>query len=136
MTRRVLVVDDEPDIRLLVRFALEADGFDVTEVSSGEEALESISLDRPDVVLLDIKLPGMDGWQVVTQLRNSGDPIPVIMLSAHASDMTSSQAMEAGCRAYIAKPFSPTELSKQIQKTLSATDPGSLDATSTLRRRS
>jgi CheY-like chemotaxis protein len=113
---RVLVVDDEPDLRLLVRLSLEMYGYAITEAGSGEEALETIHGDPPDIVLLDIKLPGIDGWEVLRRLRENANGRPrVIMLSAHASDATSQRALEAGCVAYVAKPFQPDDLIDAIE---------------------
>jgi two-component system alkaline phosphatase synthesis response regulator PhoP len=123
LTTRVLVVDDEPDLRLLVRLSLEAFGFEIFEAGNGQEALDAISKDPPDVVLLDIKLPVVDGWEVLRRLREADDPLPVIMLSAHASDTTSKRAMEAGSNGYIAKPFRPKELRDVIEQAKEASSP-------------
>ena len=117
------MVDDEPDLRLLVRFTLEADGFDVVEAGSGEDALEAISKDAPNVVLLDIKLPGIDGWEVVRRVREQGNGLPIVMVSAHASDTTSRLAEDAGCNGYVAKPFRPDELRAAIDEATGAASP-------------
>jgi two-component system, OmpR family, KDP operon response regulator KdpE len=124
MSTRVLVVDDEPDLRLLVRLALETFGYQISEAGDGQQALDTISSDPPDVVLLDIKLPIVDGWQVLQRLRSEGNLLPVIMLSAHASDSTYNKAMEAGCNGYIAKPFRPNDLRDVIEQAKEAAATG------------
>ena len=116
MSIHVLVVDDEPDLRLLVRLALETFGYRISEAGDGQQALDAIASDPPEVVLLDIKLPIVDGWEVLKRLRDEGSTLPIIMLSAHASDSTYDMAMEAGCNGYIAKPFRPNELHDVIEQ--------------------
>lgn len=107
---RVLVVDDEPDIALICRLALTLAGFEVDECGTGTEALDYLARDTPDVVLLDLRLPDLSGWDVLDRLRGSGrlDDLRVIVFSAHAS--AAHDAKRAGCVSFIAKPFTPDEL--------------------------
>lgn len=112
MTRRVLIVDDEPDIRLLIRINLVAAGYEVLEVGSGREAIDFIEGEEPDIVLLDLRLPELDGWEVLEHLKERGviERVPVVAISAHASPMTKERAREVGFRSYVSKPFTPQEL--------------------------
>lgn len=108
----VLVVDDEADIRLLARLVLEGAGFEVREAASGVEALAVLAAHDIDVVLLDLRMSPMDGWEVLEHLRESGrlPGLPVVMLSAHADPRMAARALELGCTAYLSKPFSTAEL--------------------------
>lgn len=112
MIRRVLVVDDEPDIRLLIRVNLVAAGYEVLEAESGREAIDFLAGEEPDLVLLDLRLPGLDGWDVLEHLKEHGvaQRVPVVAISAHASPTTKERAREVGFRSYISKPFAPEEL--------------------------
>jgi len=123
MSRTIMVVDDEPDILLTVRVNLQLAGFQVVSVESGEEALTALRSDRPDLLVLDIRLPGIDGWEVLRSLRQ--DPqlrdLPVVVLSAHASPGSADRAQGLGARAYVTKPFRPDDLSRTIQVLLDHT---------------
>ncbi|HEU0130755.1 MAG TPA: response regulator [Mycobacteriales bacterium] len=107
---KVLVVDDEPDIALICRLALTIAGFEVDERDTGQGALDYLAEGRPDVVLLDLRLPDLSGWDVLDRLRESGrlDSLNVVLFSAHAS--AADTAVEAGCVSFIAKPFTPDDL--------------------------
>lgn len=122
--KKVLVVDDEPDVLLLCRVNLEFEGYEVTEASDGESALAMVREDRPDVILLDVMMPKMDGWQVLAALK--GDPelkdIPVVMLTAKVQDQDQIRGWSEGVADYVTKPFSPLALSQVLQDVL-ATDP-------------
>lgn len=122
MTGRILVVDDEPDIRMLVRITLDGEGYDVVEASNGEEALEQIAREEPDLVFLDLRMPGIDGWGVLDRLSENGEleRIPVVVVSAHASHGSSQRALSLGCRGYISKPFDPDELLQAAERFLSS----------------
>ncbi|CAN5654500.1 N/A [soil metagenome] len=112
MSKTVMVVDDEPDIVLMVRLILELDGYDVLEASTGEDALEVLDRETPNALLLDIRLPGLDGWGVLDRLKRDSrlEETPVIMVSAHATPSTSARALREGCRAYLTKPFDSEQL--------------------------
>jgi CheY-like chemotaxis protein len=112
MTSTVLVVEDEADIMLTVRLTLQAEGYRVVGVSSGEDALAFFRASPPDVTILDIGLPGIDGLEVVRQLR--ADPVlsgaRIIVSSAHASGDVRRLTEALNCSAYLTKPFSTSEL--------------------------
>jgi CheY-like chemotaxis protein len=122
--RRVLIVDDEPDVLLLCRVNLEFEGYEVIEACDGIEALERIRSDRPEVVLLDVMMPRMDGWQVLETLKADDElaAIPVVMLTAKVQDQDQIRGWSSGAAEYITKPFSPLVLSQVLQDVL-ATDP-------------
>jgi response regulator RpfG family c-di-GMP phosphodiesterase len=114
--RRILVVDDDPSLRLLLRTTLAADEFDLEEVASAEEAGEAARFWRPSVVLLDVTLPGMDGLAFSKQLtRNSSYGRPTVILLTGA-DLTNAEARAAGAHAILRKPFSPLELIRLIDE--------------------
>ena len=113
--RRVLVVDDEPDIRMLTRMMLEGAGHEVIEADSGERCLEIVENETPDLILLDIRLPGIDGWGVLERVTNrTVRRIPVVMMSAHSSEGTLARAAKAGSVGYLIKPFKEAELLRYV----------------------
>jgi len=117
----VLVVDDEEDIRDLVRINLELDGHDVTTVSSGPEALDRLHADVPDVIVLDLMMPGMDGWEVLTKLKmqqSEAADVPVLLLTARADDMDRIRGGIEGAIRYITKPFTLDDLRDEVRKAL------------------
>ena len=116
----ILAVEDEEDIRELLDFNLTRHGFDVAAVESGEEALESIAKNRPDLVLLDLMLPGMDGFEICKKLKGSDATrdIPVIMLTACGEEADIVTGLELGADDYMTKPFSPRVLIARIKATL------------------
>ena len=107
MKRRVLVVEDDPDILLMLRMSLSLAGYEVTAATTGEEALVELHLARPEVVLLDLGLPGIDGREVLRRVRDDRtlDWIPVLILTAHASPTTLAELVRLGCQQYLTKPF-------------------------------
>ena len=116
----VLLVDDERAIRTICRVNLEADGLIVDEAADGTEALAQIRSEHPSLVLLDVMMPGIDGWNVARQL--AADPetqdIPVVFLSARASHEDRLHAQELGAVGYIVKPFDPLELATTVRNVL------------------
>ncbi len=122
--RKVLVVDDEPDVLLLCRVNLEFEGYEVIEAADGEAAMERVREDRPDVVLLDVMMPKMDGWQVLEAIKGDEDIscVPVVMLTAKVQDQDQIRGWSQGAADYITKPFSPLALSQVLQDVLE-TDP-------------
>jgi DNA-binding response OmpR family regulator len=116
MERRftILVVDDEETIRKLLKVNLTADGYEVITASSGEEALALMDKREPELVILDIMMPGMDGFQTLNLIRRRSD-IPVIMLTARAEELTMRDSLELGADDYVQKPFSLPELSARIR---------------------
>lgn len=117
---KILVVDDEEDIRELVRYNLEKEGYVVDCVLSGEQALRPAREERPDLILLDLMLPGLDGLDVCRQLKSSPVTgiIPVIMLTAKGEDADVVSGLELGAEDYIIKPFSPRVLLARVKVVL------------------
>jgi two-component system KDP operon response regulator KdpE len=113
----VLVADDEPRITKLVSLALNAEGFRVVTASGGEEALQKAEEVRPDIVLLDIVMPGMDGIEVMRQLRERR-PVPVILLTARGSTSDKAKGLDLGADDYVAKPFDLDELAARVRAVL------------------
>ncbi|MDQ3955032.1 MAG: response regulator [Actinomycetota bacterium] len=118
----VLIVDDEPDIRMLTRLSLETEAHEVVEASTGEHALELAGSSAFDLVLLDIRLPGIDGWDVLKSLRTDHGPdeLPIVIMSAHSSESTLIRAREEGCNDYIVKPFKVDDLLRIVREQTSA----------------
>ncbi len=117
MAFKVLIVDDEPSIVELVRFTLEKEGFRTEAATDGHQALEAVERSRPDLVLLDLMLPGIDGLDVCRQLRQKAR-IPIIMLTAKATEVDKVVGLELGADDYITKPFSPRELVARVRAVL------------------
>lgn len=118
MMRRVLVADDEKNMRWVLREALEAEGYEVTEAADGKEALSAVADQEPDVLVLDHKMPAPDGMEVLRRLRGKGFTFPIIMLTAHGNVQTAVEAMKAGADEYLTKPFDLEELKLSIEKAL------------------
>ena len=116
----VLLVDDERAIRTICRVNLEGDGLAVTEAKDGTEALEAVRQERPSVVLLDVMMPGVDGWSVAEQLAADDElrEIPVVFLSARAADEDHLRAQELGAVGYVVKPFDPLALAEKVRDVL------------------
>ncbi len=117
MNELVLVVDDEARIVTLARDYLERAGFRVSSAGDGISALEAARRDRPDLIVLDLKLPGMDGLDVARTLRRESD-VPIIMLTARAEEADRLVGLELGADDYITKPFSPRELAARVRTVL------------------
>ena len=123
---RVLIVDDEPDILLMLRVNLESEGFTTALAGDGETALRRIEEERPDVVLLDVMMPVLDGWGVLAGLHKM-DPRPrILVLSAKSGGRDVAKAYELGADQYVTKPFDPDELIAAIDDLL-ALDQASLE---------
>jgi two-component system alkaline phosphatase synthesis response regulator PhoP len=114
---RILVVDDEPRITRLVRDYLERAGFAVSAAGTGPEAVQRARAERPDLVVLDLGLPGLDGLDVTRALRRDGD-VPIIMLTARDDEADSIVGLELGADDYVTKPFSPRELVARVRAVL------------------
>lgn len=114
-TTKILVVDDEPNVCELIRIYLEREGYDVIIAHDGETALSLIEQERPQLVILDLMLPKLDGWKVCEKLRSRGNKIPIIMLSAKGEEMDRILGLELGADDYVTKPFSPMELVARIK---------------------
>jgi len=118
MGKRVLIVDDEKNMRWVLGQALSGDGYEVLEASDGLEALSIISDQEPDVMVLDHRMPGKDGMEVLRTVRSKGLQFPIIMLTAHGNVATAVEAMKAGASEYLTKPFDLEELKLAIDKAL------------------
>ena len=118
---RVLIVDDEPDILLMLRVNLEADGYQTALAADGETALKRIGEEHFDVVLLDVMMPVMDGWSVLEHLRDHHNPPAVIVVSAKSANRDVARALDLGASDFVAKPFSPMQLSALVEQLLSMT---------------
>lgn len=127
---RVLVVDDDAPIRLLCRVNLEAEGMDVVEAQTGPEGLEMARSAHPDVVLLDVMLPQLDGWHVAEALLDDPETgrIPIVFLTARAELRDQARGLEIGGVDYITKPFNPVELANVIRELLGRVKRGEHDA--------
>ena len=111
---KILLVDDDPNIRQLVKLYLEKEGFEVEEADRGDTALEKFRQSPPDLMLLDVMLPGMDGWQVLREARKTSG-VPIIMLTAKDETFDKVLGLELGADDYIAKPFDMKELVARIK---------------------
>ena len=126
---RVLVIDDEAPIRLLCRVNLEADGMEVLEASDGPTGLEKARNDEPDVILLDVMMPGLDGWQVAEELLDSDvtSSIPIVFLTARAEVRDRARGLDLGGIDYVTKPFNPVELAPLVLALIERVDRGERD---------
>ena len=126
---RVLVIDDEPPIRLLCRVNLEAEGMQVSEAADGPSGLEKARSDRPDVILLDVMMPALDGWRVAEKLvdDDSTRDIPVIFLTARAEFRDRARGLDIGGVDYVTKPFNPLELAPLVRELLARIARGERD---------
>jgi two-component system, cell cycle response regulator DivK len=119
---RVLLVDDYPDAREMYTEYLEFSGFEVVEAGNGMEALQRAADSEPDIILMDLSLPVMDGWEATRRLKadKRTASIPVVALTGHALAGISEGALKAGCDAFVTKPCLPEDLVKEIRKILEA----------------
>jgi DNA-binding response OmpR family regulator len=126
---RVLVIDDEPPMRLLCRVNLEAEGIEVLEAPDGQSGLERAREERPDVVLLDVMMPGLDGWRVAERLLEDvrTSEIPIIFLTARAEVRDRARGLDIGGVAYVTKPFDPLELAPLVHELLERIERGERD---------
>lgn len=115
---RILVVDDEPHILSLVERALRADGYDTASAADGQLALDRVRDGDIDLVILDVGLPSIDGFEVLRALRAGGHRMPVIMLTARSSTMDAIEGLDAGASDYVPKPFSVAELMARVRSRL------------------
>jgi DNA-binding response OmpR family regulator len=118
MGKRILLVDDEPELLMLVEARLLANGYEVGTASDGQAALEKVKLDRPDLIILDLMLPKMDGFRVCALLKKDSlyAKIPIILFTAKVQKESQKMGEEAGADAYVIKPFEPQILLKKIQE--------------------
>jgi two-component system, cell cycle response regulator DivK len=121
MSKRILVVEDQPDNRQIIRDMLAPTDYEITEAEDGQQALEAIAKQRPDLILMDIQLPVIDGYTATRKIK--ADPalqsIPIISVTSYALSGEEKKAREAGCDDYVPKPFSPRQLLAKIRQYLS-----------------
>lgn len=122
MTSKVLVVDDEPNILLSLEFLIKKAGFQVRTAKDGEEALEALAAERPDLVLLDVMMPRKDGYEVCQTIRQNPDwqDMKIIMLTAKGREVEKEKGLALGADDYITKPFSTQEVVAKVREILSA----------------
>jgi len=120
MAKKILIAEDEPDIRALIEFTLKFAGFDVVTVKNGQEAVEAAQTEFPDLILMDVRMPQMTGYEACAIIKS--DPeinhIPVVFLSAKGQEKEILEGLEAGATEYLLKPFAPDELTKRISELL------------------
>lgn len=109
---KIMVVEDDPHVLRQIAFALEHEGYAVTTATAGDDALRQLMLDRPDLLITDVMMPGLDGYDLVDQLRRDEKlcDLPVIMVTARTADEDISKGFSSGTDIYIEKPFKPSEL--------------------------
>lgn len=124
MAKSILIVDDEPMARTLLRLMLVRSGYEVIEAVDGYDALEKLRTILPDLVVLDVMMPGLNGFDVCTSIRDSSSTsrIPVIMLSAKTDSDSIDQGLAVGATRYLTKPVSPDELTRQVADILNDID--------------
>jgi two-component system cell cycle response regulator DivK len=120
MSKLILVVEDQEDNRRIMRDLLTSAGYEVIEAVTGEEGMAAAETHRPDLILMDIQLPGLDGYEATRQIKANPDleHIPIIVVTSYALSGDDVKAFEAGCNAYVSKPFSPRELLAKIREFL------------------
>lgn len=128
--QRVLLVDDEPAMRAVCRLNLEVEGFDVLEASEGGEALKLALRERPDLVLLDVMMPSMDGYDVARRLQAhpATNRIPIVFMTALAATDDRRRGFDVGAVGYVVKPFDPVYLGEKVRTTLARLAAGDREA--------
>ena len=118
MSKRILVVEDQPDSRQIIRDMVASTDYEITEAENGEEALAAIAKQRPDLILMDIQLPIMDGYTATRLIKTDPDlrSIPIIAVTSYALASEEKKARAAGCDDYVTKPFSPRQLLAKIRQ--------------------
>src|SRR5918997_2884410 len=121
MKSRILVIDDEAEIRRSVRMILEYEGYDVVEASSGPEGVALAEKESPDLIFLDVKMPGMDGLEALQRIRGANDTVPVVIISGHGTVSTAVEATKAGAFDFIEKPLASERVLVTIRNALDQT---------------
>ena len=120
MNKTVLLVEDNPHNRKIFSGMLAHAGFRVVEAEDGYQALEKVKTEKPDLILMDLSIPGVDGWEVTRRLKSleQSKGIPIIALTAHAMRGDEERAIQAGCDGYLAKPISPKKVVEEVKRYL------------------
>jgi len=121
MSKRILIVEDQEDNRTILRDVLSTVGYELIEALNGEDGVKLAQSERPDLILMDIQLPKMDGYEATQQIKSIAElkTIPIIAVTSYALSGDEAKARAVGCDGYIAKPFSPRELLAKVRKYLS-----------------
>src|SRR5579859_3125826 len=122
MPNRVVVVDDDKEIQEIVTFVLSRNGFDVVVASNGQQLQDVLVITTPDLIILDVMMPGIDGYQIFASLRENAATrhIPVIIMTAHAENIYERISLDLGAAEHITKPFHPLDLVGKVQRLLQA----------------
>ena len=120
MSKHILIVEDQADNRRILRDLLGNAGYKLTEAESGEEALTAVEAERPDLILMDIQLPVMDGYEAARRIKSNPDmkAVPIIAVTSYALAGDEAKARAAGCSAYVSKPYSPRALLAKVREYL------------------
>lgn len=120
MRKKIIIVDDEKDIRSLIEKILGGDDYDLLQAKDGHELFELLKSNQPDLILLDVMMPGVNGYEICHLLKRNSDTadIPVVMLTVLSGPQDASKGMAMGASAYLTKPFDPDDLGKEIQHLL------------------
>ncbi len=132
MKNRILIVEDESSIRSLLKVSFQCDDYIIIEAETGEEGIERAIQEKPDVVLLDIMLPGIDGFDVCTILRQELPKLGIIMLTARSQDIDKIKGLECGVDDYVIKPFNPRELILRVKALLRRIDENTMEKQETI----
>jgi two-component system cell cycle response regulator DivK len=122
MKKRILVIEDQEDNRQIVRDLVTASGYDLLEATTGEDGIEAAAREKPDLILMDIQLPGIDGYEVTRRIKANPqlNKIPIIAVTSYALSGDDRKAFAAGCDGYVTKPYSPRLLLAKIREYLPA----------------
>ncbi|MEO0250196.1 MAG: response regulator [candidate division WOR-3 bacterium] len=120
MAKKILVIEDDPAITRLVDYSLKHEGYDVITASNGLEGIRKAKYETPDLVILDVMLPGMDGFEICHRLRSDAatEKLPILMFSAKAQEMDRTTGMKVGADDYLPKPAAPAEIVSRVEKLL------------------
>lgn len=120
MAKRILVIEDNDKNRYLIEFLLKSEGYETIEAVTGEEGVESAVRNRPDLILMDVQLPGIDGLETTRRIRakEEGKGIPIVALTSYAMSGDRERALSAGCNGYIEKPINPDTIIEEISRFL------------------
>ncbi len=124
MQRTILIVDDFDDTRLLLRTWLQKKGFRIIEAENGNQAVSQTQTERPDLIIMDVEMPELDGLSATRKIRAlpHAQTLPIVVVSAYGADQFRDEALAAGCNEYVSTPFEPDELEKLIRNLLSEAD--------------
>lgn len=120
MGKKILVIEDDPAISRLVDYSLKHEGYDVTTASNGLEGIRKAHYEAPDLVILDVMLPGMDGFEICHQLKSESDTskLPILMFSAKAQEVDKDTGLKVGADDYLPKPAAPADIVNRVEKLL------------------